>query len=307
MAQTPPNIFDSLAWQYNRDRAAVGFAEASFLKELACERLAERLELVRRNFTDILDLGCHSGQMGRALSARFHEQSLRRIQTDTSPGFVQQAKRATPFVQNSIVLTDVALPTPPASCDAVLSAFFLHWMNDLPGVLSQIRLALRPDGLLRANLLGGRSLTELRGCLAEAETEICGGISPRCMPMADIRDLGTLMQRAGFALPVADSEIITVTYPDMFRLIADIRAMGGQNCLIGRAKNFTPRSIFVRAAELYQRKFTNSAGQIKVTVELVTLTGWAPDTSQPQPLRPGSAVNRLAEALGTTETSLKGS
>ena len=172
---------------------------------------------------------------------------------------------------------------------------------------SQIRHALQPDGLFLANLLGGRSLTELRGCLAEAETEICGGISPRCMPMADIRDLGSLLQRAGFALPVADAELLTVTYPDMYRLMADIRAMGGQNCLIGRISHFTPRAVFMRAAEPYQEKFTDSGGQIKVTVELITLTGWAPDISQPQPLRPGASANRLAEALGTIETPLKDS
>ena len=118
--------------------------------------------------------------------------------------------------------------------------------------------------------------------------------------------MSSLLQRAGFALPVADAELLTVTYPDMFRLMADIKAMGGQNCLFGRISHFTPRAVFMRAATLYKQKFSHSGGQIKATVELITLTGWAPDTSQPQPLRPGSAANRLAEALGTTETSLKG-
>ena len=124
--------------------------------------------------------------------------------------------------------------------------------------------------------------------------------------MADIRDLGSLLQRAGFALPVADAELLTVTYPDMFRLMADIRAMGGQNCLIGRISHFTPREMFMRAAALYREKFTDSDGQIKVTIELITLTGWAPDASQPQPLRPGSAANQLVKALGATETSVEG-
>ena len=304
MVQTLPQIFDKSAWQHNRDRAAAGFGKTAFLKELACGRLAERLELVRRYFTNILDLGCHGGQMGAALPARFHEQPFKLTQTDPSAAFVERARVANPFVQKNLVMSDDILPVAPASCDAVLSAMFLHWMNDLPGMLSQIRLALQPDGLFLANMLGGRSLTELRGCLAEAEIEICGGISPRCMPMADIRELGSLLQRVGFALPVADAELITVTYPDMFRLMADIRVMGGQNCLVGRIAHFTPRTVFMRAAALYQQKFSNSGGQIKATVELITLTGWCPDSSQPQPLRPGSAVNRLAEALGTTEAPL---
>lgn len=305
MAQTPQQLFDRSAWQQNRERAATDYAKVAFLKELACARLAERLEMIRRDFTDILDLGCHGGQMAAALPARFNEQPLKLTQTDPSVDFIQQASLANPSVQNNLVMSDDILPVGPASCDAVLSALYLHWMNDLPGMLSQIRVALRPDGLLLANLLGGRSLTELRCCLAEAENEICGGISPRCMPMADIRDLGSLLQRTGFAMPVADSELVTVSYPDMFRLMADIRAMGGQNSLIGRINHFTPRTVFMRAAELYQQKFSVSDDQIKVTIELVTLTGWAPDSSQPQPLRPGSAANRLADALGTIETPLK--
>ena len=207
MVQTPPKIFNRLAWQHNRNRAANGFAKTAFLKDLACARLAERLELIRRNFRDILDLGSHSGQMVAALPARFHDQSIKLTQTDPSAAFIQLARAANPSVQNNFVMSDDVLPVAPASCDAVLSAMFLHWMDDLPGMLSQIRLALRPDGLLLANLIGGRSLMELRSCLAEAETEICGGISPRCMPMADIRDLGSLLQRAGFALPVADAEL----------------------------------------------------------------------------------------------------
>lgn len=306
MVQTPPQIFNAARWQQNRDRAArTGFAEAAFLKELACARLAERLELVRRDFTDILDLGCHSGQMGAALPPQFQARDLRFSQADPSAVFVQQAAQANPFAQNSYLMTDELLPVELASCDAVLSSLYLHWMNDLPGMLKQIRLALRPDGLFLAVLLGGRSLTELRGCLAEAETEICGGISPRVMPMADIRDLGSLLQRAGFALPVADAEMLTITYPDMFRLMADVRAMGGQNCLFGRVGHFTPRAVFLRAAELYQQKYTDASGQITASIELITLTGWAPDASQQKPLRPGSATTRLADALQTTEKTVK--
>ena len=305
MAQTQAQIFNSSAWRENRDRAAhAGFAEAAFLKEMACTRLAERLEIVRRDFEDVLDLGCHGGQMGAALPPRLRTTSLALVQTDPAPAFVRQAEQTNDFAKASRVMTDELLPVEPASCDAVLSCLYLHWMNDLPGMLTQIRLALRPDGLFLASLLGGRSLSELRGCLAEAETEICGGISPRVMPMADIRDLGGLLQRAGFALPVADAEMITVTYPDMFRLMADLRAMGAQNCLVGRVGHFTPRTVFMRAAELYQQKFSDPSGQIKASLELITLTGWAPDASQPKALRPGSAAQRLADALQTTEEGL---
>ena len=308
MAQTPPQIFNSTRWRQNRDRAAKsGFAQAAFLKELACTRLAERLDLVKRDFSDILDLGCHSGQMGAALPARFHQHPLRLTQTDASDCFVQQAATANPFAQNSIVMTDELLPVEQASCDAVLSSLYLHWMNDLPGMFTQIRLALRPDGLFLAVLLGGRSLSELRGCLAAAETELCGGLSPRVTPMADIRDLGSLLQRAGFALPVADAEMLTITYPDMFRMMADLRAMGGQNCLVGRVGHFTSRAVFLRAAELYQQKYSDEAGHITASVELITLTGWAPDANQPKPLRPGSAAQRLADVLETTEVGLKDS
>jgi len=304
MAETPPQIFNAAAWRQNRERAAAGFAKAAFLKELACARLAERLELVRREFTDVLDVGCHGGQMGTALPDRLRTSSLVYVQTDPASNFVAEASAVNKFAARTSLMVDELLPVEAASCDAVLSSLFLHWMNDLPGMLSQIRLALRPDGLFLATLLGGRSLSELRGCLAEAETEICGGISPRCMPMADIRDLGSLLQRAGFALPVADAELLTITYPDMFRLMADLRAMGGQNCLVGRVGHFTPRAVFMRAAELYQQKFADASGQITASVELITLTGWAPNASQPKPLRPGSAAHRLAEALDTAEVGL---
>ena len=201
MVQTLPLIFDRSAWQHNRDRAAASYEKTAFLKELACARLVERLELVKRDFTDILDLGCHGGQMCAALAARFLN-SLWSYTDRLVNSFYSASWFNNPLYKT--VMSDDILPVAAGSCDAVLSAMFLHWINDLPGMLSQICLALRPNGLLLANLLGGRTLTELRGCLAEAETEICGGISPRCMPMADIRDLGSLLQRAGFALPVAD-------------------------------------------------------------------------------------------------------
>jgi SAM-dependent methyltransferase len=214
------------------------------------------------------------------------------IISDHSAAFLNLAAQFVPTnakAVESVLCEGEHLPVTPQSCDLVLSALYLHWMNDLPGLLAQMRLALRPDGLACVNLLGGRSLHELRACLSEAESEISGGVSPRCMPMADIRDMGGLLQRAGFALPVADAELLTITYPDMFKLMADLRGMGGQNALFGRLPHFTRRQIFIRAAEIYQDRFTNEDGQITASIELITLTGWAPDASQPRPLARGSA------------------
>ncbi len=286
----PPVMFAHHHWQRQRDRAAADFADFSFLKELAAQRLAERLEIVKRSFVDILDYGCHSGQMGQLIKRsvtsddRFHL-----VQADISPAFVKLAEKLNPAAVKSVVCSNETLPVEAQSCDLIVSALYLHWMNDLPGILTQARLALRPDGLFMANLLGGRSLHELRACLSEAESEIMGGLSPRCMPMADIRDLGGLLQRAGFSLPVADAEILTLTYPDIFRMMADLRGMGGQNALSGRLNRFTPKQVFLRAAELYQERFSTKDGQIKASIELITLTGWAPDSRQPTPLPRGQA------------------
>ena len=307
MTQTPPEIFDHKRWVRQRNKAAAGFSDFAFLKELATDRLIERLQIVRRQFVDILDYGCHSGQMAAALSEMpapptgFHM-----IQADHAAEFARLAQKNLSADQaknaQTITCQKEYLPVAAASCDLILSALYLHWMNDLPGLLAQMRLALRPDGLLAVNLLGGRSLSELRACLSEAESEISGGVSPRCMPMADIRDMGGLLQRAGFALPVADAELLTITYPDMFRLMADIRGMGGQNAQFGKLPHFTRRQIFFRAAEIYHQRFATDDGQIKASIELITLTGWAPDASQPRPLQRGSATTRFSDAFDVSDT-----
>ena len=182
----------------------------------------------------------------------------------------------------------------------------LHWVDDLPGVMAQIRRLLKPDGLCLVNLLGGATLTELRASLLEAEQEIYGGAWPRTAPMADIRDVGGLLGRAGLALPVADADRLTITYPDMFRLMADLRGMGEQNALLGRRRTPTARRMFLRAAEIYHDRFAGPDGRIPASFEIITLTGWAPHESQQTPLRPGSAAHRLADSLGTTEHDPEG-
>jgi SAM-dependent methyltransferase len=192
----------------------------------------------------------------------------------------------------------------PGAHDLVIHALGLHWANDPVGQLVQCRQALRPDGLLIAALFGGQTLHELRSALAEAEAEVTGGLSPRVVPMGEIRDLGGLLQRAGLALPVADSLTQTVLYRDLFHLMADLRAMGETNALAARLRHPTRRAVFLRAAQIYARSFGTADGRIPATFEVIVLTGWAPDASQQKPLRPGSAVQKLADALGTAETPL---
>ncbi len=194
----------------------------------------------------------------------------------------------------------------PGAHDLVVHAMALHAANDPVAQLIQCRRALKPDGLFQAVLFGGQTLTELRAVLAEAEAGITGGLSPRIAPMSEIRDLGALMQRAGFALPVADSVNLKVTYANAYALMRDLRAMGEGNALIGRARHFTRRAVFELAAEKYAAAFPADDGRVVATFELIFLSGWAPDASQPQPLRPGSATSRLADALGADETKILG-
>ena len=208
-------------------------------------------------------------------------------------------------MQKAITVPDAdTLALEPGTHDLVIHSLGLHWANDPVGQLIQCRRALRPDGLLLAASLGGQTLHELRTCLAEAEISVTGGLSPRVAPMAELRDLGALLQRTGLALPVADSVPLNVQYKDMWHLMHDLRAMGETNALAGRLRTPTRRAVFDRAAEVYANAYPADGGGIMATFELIVLTGWAPDASQPQPLRPGSATARLADALGADETSL---
>lgn len=193
----------------------------------------------------------------------------------------------------------------PGAHDLIIHAMSLHWANDPVGQLVQCRHALKADGLFIAVLPGGQTLSELRTALAETETRLTGGLSPRVLPMAEIREIGNLLQRAGFALPVADSAKKTVIYDDAFRLLADLRAMGETNALMARNRKIPPKSLFSDTARFYAENFSQPDGRIRTTFELLYLTGWAPDDSQQTPLRPGSATTRLADALGTSETSLR--
>jgi SAM-dependent methyltransferase len=196
---------------------------------------------------------------------------------------------------------DEVVRLPDRPLDLAVSALALQYVNDLPGVLVQIRRALKPDGLFLAAMIGGDSLTELRQSFAQAESEIEGGVSPRIAPFADLRDLGALLQRAGFALPVVDSERVTVRYGTVFKLMHDLRRMGAANALVERRRTPLRRATMLRMADIYGERFSDPDGKLRATFEIVWLSGWAPDPSQQQPLKPGSARTRLADALNTTE------
>jgi SAM-dependent methyltransferase len=200
-----------------------------------------------------------------------------------------------------VVADEEFLPFAEGTFDLVLSLLSLHWVNDLPGALLQAHRALKPDGLFLAAMLGGETLYELRACLLQAEGDIAGGVSPRVSPVAELRDVAGLMQRAGFALPVADADTVTVNYKNPLRLLTDLRAMGESNALIERSRAPLRRDVLMRALELYSDRFGYADGRVPATFQVIYLTGWRPHGSQPQPLRPGSAAARLAEALETEE------
>jgi len=294
-------VFDRRAVRRHRERAAETLVAHDFLLREVGDRLAERLDDVTRKFPLALDLGCHDGALGRALGGcggRGGIETL--VQSDLSPAM---ARKAADGDHPALAADEEALPFAEASFDAVFSLLSLHWVNDLPGALIQVCRALKPDGLFLAAMLGGETLKELRAALLEAEVEIEGGAGPRVSPFADVRDLGALLQRAGFALPVADVDDIEVSYPDALRLMADLRGMGEANAVADRRKGFSRRATLMRAAELYAERHAGSDGRVPATFQVIYLTAWAPHESQPQPLAPGSAKTRLAAALESKERS----
>jgi NADH dehydrogenase [ubiquinone] 1 alpha subcomplex assembly factor 5 len=295
MADTDPmTVFDRALVRRRRDRAAPRFADHAFLVEEVADRLVDRLHDVRRGFSVALDLGCHAGEMGRRLlGAGKGIETV--VSADLSPAMVRQA----PGLR--VAADEEFLPFAPASLDLAVSVLSLHWVNDLPGALIQLRRALRPDGLFVGAMLGGETLFELRRCLMETEMDLKGGVSPRISPFAELRDAGGLLQRAGFALPVVNSDEITVTYENAYRLMAELRGMGETNSGLNRPRGPAPRALFVEAARRYAELHADADGRIEATFQVVWMLGWAPHESQQQPLRPGAARSRLSDALGTTE------
>lgn len=288
-----PQLFDRRAWRLHRDRAAriVGAqpGAADFLHAEVVDRLIDRLGLVGREFPIALDLGARGGALARLLALR--PGALRVVTADPSAAFLATAPGP------RVAADPELLPFREASFDLIASVLALHWTADLPGALVQLRRALRPDGLLLAAMLGGQTLVELRTALFDAELAEEGGVSPRVSPAIELADAAALLQRAGFAMPVADSETITATYPDMLALMHELRAMGETNALSARRRGFMRRATLARAALVHAEQFSDSDGRIPATFEILFLVGWAPAPSQPQPLPRGSATHRLADAL----------
>ncbi len=292
-----PQIFDR-ALVRTRLARAIKQGSADFLLLRAVEDMSSRLALALRPFPRVLDLGTPGSQLAAMLAALPGQRSVLRAASliEATPAAEQSCATAVQSWQ-SLCIDEEALPFAPESFDLAVSALALQWVNDLPGVLAQIRRALAPDGLFLACMMGGQTLQELRAALAQAEEEITGGVSPRIAPFADLRDMGGLLQRAGFALPVTDIDSVTVRYSNMFALMADLRAMGATNALVQRLKKPLRRSVLMRAADIYAQRFADTNGRIRATFEIIWLSGWAPHESQQKPLRPGSAKMRLADAL----------
>jgi SAM-dependent methyltransferase len=289
---SPPALFDRALLAARLERAyrtAPANPGADFLLRRAAEELADRLSLVRRVFAVAADVGAPGPHAAETLAARSGGGLTLRLAP--SPLGVGRGAYA------SAVGDLESLPLAAESCDLVVSLMALHHVNDLPGALIQIRRALRPDGLFLAALAGGDTLTELRQSLMIAESEILGGAAPRVAPFAEVRALGSLMQRAGFALPVVDADSVVARYDDLFALMRDLRAFGATNALTLRSRKPLRRDVLMRAAAVYAERFADSDGRLRATFETIWLSGWAPHESQPKPLKPGSAAMRLADAL----------
>jgi SAM-dependent methyltransferase len=277
---TAPVLFDR-ALLLRRQRRAMALGAATFLLDRVVEDMADRLSAVRRDFFEVADIWTPGEGLGGKLGGRF-----RAFSHIAAPASAQER-----------------LSLDAESLDLALSALALHFVNDLPGVLAQIRRALKPDGLLLAAMIGGDTLTELRQCFATAEAELEGGVSPRVAPFADLRDVGGLLQRAGLALPVTDVDRIVVRYPDAFALMQDLRRMAAGNSLVERRRTPTRRATLLRMAELYRERFADADGRIRATFDVIWLSGWAPHASQPKTLRPGSAQASLEAAVKNVSPS----
>ena len=293
-----PAVFDRAALRRQRDRTAPFLEHNDFLIREVAERLAERLGDVRRAFPMALELGCHSGQLARALQGRGAIDHL--IQADLSPAMIRRAHGL------RIAADEELLPFGANSFDLILSCFSLHWVNDLPGTLVQICHALKPDGMFLAAMAGGTTLFELRESLMRTELELEGGAAPRVSPFVDLRDSGSLLQRAGLALPITDVETITVTYDHPLKLMQELRAMGEANALSERDRRPLRRAILMRAAEIYYELFADGRGRIPATFQILMLSAWKPAPSQPKPLQRGSGQVSLAKAFGVSPEVLEG-
>ncbi|MEZ5946469.1 MAG: methyltransferase domain-containing protein [Hyphomonas sp.] len=293
-----PRLFDRARLARNRDRAAATYADYAFLKDRVSSDLCERLQDTAHTFGCGLDLGCHDGRLAAAALATGRVAAMEA--SDLSPGMVRQAAAAGVAAHAGDEETpDLA----EGRYDLVLSALSLHWVNDLPGTLVRIRQAMKPDGLFLGALFGAGTLGELRECLMEAETALTGGAAARLSPLPGLRDMAALMQRAGFALPVADRDSVIVRYRNPMRLLADLKGMGERTAFGHGQVQPLPRRVLMRAMELYTERFADPDGRVRASFEIVHVSGWAPAPGQPQPLKPGSATVSLADVIGKKDPS----
>ncbi|MBL6933969.1 MAG: methyltransferase domain-containing protein [Alphaproteobacteria bacterium] len=293
--------FDRGQLRRRRERAAQNWDQHNFLVEEMSARLVDRLDDINRDFSAILDLGRNGGEIATLLAARGGAGTL--VECDISPAMLALGGGGdpTPAIRR-LAADEELLPFADHSFDLVLSCLALHRVNDLPGTLIQIRRVLRPDGLFLGCFFGGGTLGEMRAAWTEAEISEEGGASPRVAPFVDIRDAGMLLQRAGFALPVVDSDTLTVRYENAFDLMHDLRGMGDTNILRNRRAGFTRRATLMAMADHYKDMFVQEDGRFPASFEVITLTAWAPDPSQPKPLEPGSATASLADAVGEKDS-----
>ncbi len=299
-SSSPPRLFDRSLLATRRNRAAQAFAQAHFLRQRSIDDTLMTLSAINRSFPLALDMAAADGGFGRELA-----------QSDAAAkvgllveGELSQRLSAQQSGPARLIMDEEWLPFGDDSLNLIVSILGLHAVNDLPGVLVQVRRTLTPDGLFIGTLFGGETLKELRGCLMEAELEIRGGYGPRIAPYAEGPDLIDLLKRTGFAMPVVDSDRVEVSYEHPLRLLGDLRAMGEGNVLIERPRKGLNRAILSRMSELYFERFADAEGRVTATFEIITLSGWKPHESQQKPLRPGSAKTRLADALGVKETKL---
>jgi len=286
----PPIVFDRKLLARRRARARGN--PSDFLLRHVADDLLDRLATVERRFALAADIGTPTPYLADALARSDRADRVIRLVPAPEPGGVGYAV---------VAGEEETLPFAPESLDLAVSVLSLQFVNDLPGVLAQIRRALRPDGLFLAAMLGGDTLRELAESFAVAEAEISGGASPRVAPFVEVRTAGALLQRAGFALPVVDQDRVTVRYADPLALMRDLRAMGAGNALTERSRRPLRRAVLIRAAAVYAARFADPDGRIRATFDVISLSGWAPHASQQKPLRPGSAKARLADVLGTVE------
>lgn len=299
LATDPAKPFDRRAVRRHRDRAAARFDAHAFLFDEIGTRLLDRLSDFRRSFPRVLELGCRNGRLSQRLSSIGSECFVR---ADFSEAMAHAANIHRPG-PHTLVVDEELLPFTDGRFDLVVSNLALHWVNDLPGALAQIRRVLRPDGLLLASLFGGDTLNELRDSLLAADVAVSDGATPRVSPFCDVRDAAHLLSRAGFALPVADVDRIMVTYPDALALMRELRGMNESNAIALRQRNFTRRTTMLRACDHYAKNFAGDQepGRITASFEAIYLTAWRPHESQQKPLQPGTATARLADALDSRE------